>query len=141
MTDKKPWIKKLSVKSAEVARKVQTRETIPPWWKAQNENTHKDLNAVTAEQILDQIEKALGIENCPAAALQEIKTQVNTFILGMDRVRNATKREPKNRDKLEKVFRNIEMKINNLNNATGFDLYDSSTWGDPSEGHAERSNR
>jgi hypothetical protein len=141
MIRRKPRIKYLTAKQAEVALMLQAREVIPPWWQATNDNTRRDLRAYNGERMLDQIDKALKVENCPAEALKEIRIQVKTFVLGMDRVRNANKRETKNRDKLETLFRTIEMMINNLNNATGFDLYDSSTWGDPSEGHAERSNK
>ena len=141
MIRRKPRIKYLTAKQAEVARMLQAREVIPPWWQATNDNTRRDLRAYNGERMVDQIDKALEVENCPAEALKEIRIQVKTFVLGMDRVRNANKRESKNRDKLEKLFRTIEMMINNLNKATGFDLYDSSTWGDPSEGHAERSNK
>jgi len=140
MIRRKPRIKYLTAKQAEVALMLQAREVIPPWWKATNDNARIEL-LFNGERMLDQIDKALEVENCPAEALKEIRIQVKTVVLIMDRVRNANKRESKNRDKLEKLFRTIEMMINNLNNATGFDLYDSSTWGDPSEGHAERSNK
>jgi hypothetical protein len=116
---------------------LQAKEVIPPWWQATNDNTRRDLRAYNGERMVDQIDKALEVENCPAEALKEIRIQVKTFVLGMDRVRNANKRESKNRDKLEKLFRTIEMMINNLNNATGFDLYDSSTWENPNTGHAD----
>ena len=137
MIRRKPRIKYLTAKQAEVARMLQAREIIPPWWQATNDNTRRDLRAYNGERMLDQIDKALEVENCPAEALKEIRIQVKTFVLGMDRVRNANKRESKNRDKLEKLFRTIEMMINNLNNATGFDLYDSATWENPNAGHAD----
>jgi len=137
MIRRKPRIKYLTAKQAEVARMLQAKEVIPPWWQATNDNTRRDLRAYNGERMVDQIDKALEVENCPAEALKEIRIQVKTFVLGMDRVRNANKRESKNRDKLEKLFRTIEMMINNLNNATGFDLYDSSTWENPNTGHAD----
>jgi hypothetical protein len=128
MAKKEPRIKYLSAKQAEMARKIQARKVIPPWWQVANENTRKDLNDHSADQILAQIEKALKVEGCPAIQLEEIRLQAKTFQVGMNRIRNSTKAETKHRDKLLDLFNRTMALINALDNSTGFDLFDSSTW-------------
>ena len=68
------------------------------------------------------------MEGCPAEKLELIKVKCRTHKLGVDRLRNATKQEPKNRPELEKLFREIESLVNDLENSTGFDLFDEATW-------------
>lgn len=129
--EKTPWIRALAAKQAEGARKVQAlrkERGIPPWWEKANENTRKDLQGVSAENYLKRVEAALAVEGCPVEALEEIKRKCLTHRLGMDTIRNAKKQDPKNRDKLEALFREIESLVNTLENATGFDLFDESTW-------------
>jgi hypothetical protein len=128
MAKKEPRIKYLSAKQAEMARKIQARKVIPPWWQVANENTRIDLHYYSADQILGQIEKALKVERCPADELLQIQVQAKTFQLGMDRVRNSTKAEAKNRSALSDLFYRVESMINALDNSTGFDLFDQSTW-------------
>lgn len=131
MEEKRAWVKKLSAKQAEGARRVQAMRNergIPPWWKQTNENTRRDLQGVSAEHYLQKVEAALAVEGCPVQQLEEIRTKCRTHRLGMDRIRNATKQEPKSRAKLEKLFREIESLVNDLDNSTGFDLFDETTW-------------
>lgn len=128
MAKKEPRIKYLSAKQAEMARKIQARKVIPPWWDAANKNTRKDLNDVSNDHVLGQIEKALKVERCPADELLQIQVQAKTFQLNMDRIRNSTKAETKNRDGLLDHFYRIMSMINALDNSTGFDLFDQSTW-------------
>jgi hypothetical protein len=131
MEEKRAWVKKLSAKQAEGARRVQAMRKergIPPWWKTTNENTRRDLQGVSAEHYLQKVEAALAVEGSPVELLLKIKTKCLTHRLGMDRIRNATKQDPKGRDKLEQLFREIESLVNDLDNSFGFDLFDESTW-------------
>jgi hypothetical protein len=131
MEQKRAWLKKLSAKQAEGARRIHAMRKergIPPWWKQTNENTRRDLQGVSAEHYLQRVEAALAVEGCPVRQLEEIRTKCLTHRLGMDRIRNAGKQEPKNRTKLEQLFREIESLVNALDNSTGFDLFDKTTW-------------
>ena len=131
MEEKRAWVKKLSAKQAEGARRVQAMRKergIPPWWKSTNENTRRDLQGVSAEHYLQKVEAALAVEGSPVKLLLEIKTKCLTHRLGMDKIRNATRQDPKGRDKLEQLFREIESLVNDLDNSFGFDLFDESTW-------------
>lgn len=128
---KRFWIKRLAAKQVEHARRVQEirgEKGIPPWWKAQGENTRKDLQGVSAEHYLQKVEAALAVDGCPVERLQIIKSKCLTHRLGMDRIRNATTREPKHREELENLFREIESLVNEMDNALGFDLFDEATW-------------
>jgi hypothetical protein len=129
--EKRAWIKKLAARQAEGARRVQAirkERGIPPWWKESNENTRRDLQAVSVEQYLQRVEAALAVEGCPAKELELIKVKCLTHRRGVNILRKATKREPKNRKMLEGLFREIESLVNDLDNSTGFDLFDESTW-------------
>ena len=129
--EKRAWVKRLTAKQVEGARRVQSmREErgIPPWWKESNENTRKDLQGLSAEHYLQKVESALAAEGCPVERLELIRTKCLTHRLGVDRIRNATKREPKHRKELEALFREIEHLVNELENSTGFDLFDEATW-------------
>lgn len=131
MEEKRAWVKKLAAKQAEGARRVQAMRKergIPPWWKTTNENTRRDLQGLSAEHYLQKVEAALAVEGSPVESLLKIKTKCLTHRLGMDRIRNATKQDPKGRDKLEQLFKEIEALVNDLDNSFGFDLLDESTW-------------
>lgn len=129
--EKRAWIKKLAAKQVEGARRVQAirkERGIPPWWKESNENTRRDLQAVSVEHYLQRVEAALAVDGCPAKELEQIKVKCLTHRRGVDILRNATKQEPKNRKALEGLFREIESLVNDLDNSTGFDLFDEETW-------------
>jgi hypothetical protein len=129
--EKRAWIKKLATKQVEGARRVQAirkERGIPPWWKASNENTRRDLQAVSVEHYLQRVEAALAVEGSPAKELELIKVKCLTHRRGVDILRNATKQEPKNRKVLEVLFREIESLVNDLDNSSGFNLFDEATW-------------
>jgi hypothetical protein len=129
--EKRAWIKKLAAKQVEGARRVQAirkERGIPPWWKESNENTRRDLQAVSVEHYLQRVEAALEVEGGPSKELELIKVKCLTHRRGVDILRNATKQEPKNRKVLEGLFREIESLVNDLDNSTGFDLFDEATW-------------
>ena len=129
--EKRAWVKKLAAKQVEGLRRVQAirkERGIPPWWKESNENTRRDLQAVSVEHYLQRVEAALAVEGCPSKELEPIKVKCLTHRRGVDILRNATKQEPKNRKVLEALFREIESLVNDLDNSTGFDLLDEATW-------------
>lgn len=131
MEEKRDWLKKLSARQAEGARRVQAtrnEQGVPPWWKTSNENTRRDLQGLSAEHYLQKVEAALAVEGSPVNLLLEIKTKCLTHRLGMDKIRNASRRDPKGRDKLDQLFKEIESLVNDLDNSFGFDLFDESTW-------------
>ena len=131
MKEKRAWVKELSAKQADNLMRVQAMRKergIPPWWKTTNENTRRDLNGLSAEYYLQKVEAALAVEGAPVKLLLEIKTKCLTHRLGMDKIRNATRQDPKGRDKLEQLFKEIETLVNDLDNSFGFDLFDESTW-------------
>ena len=131
MEEKRAWVKKLSAKQAEGARRVQAMRKergIPPWWKTTNENTRRDLQGLSAEHYLQKVEAALAVEGAPVELLKEIELLCRTHRLGMDRIRNATRQEPKGRDKLNQMYEKIQTLVNDLDNSFGFDLFDESTW-------------
>jgi hypothetical protein len=129
--EKRVWVKKLAAKQVEGLRRVQEirkERGIPPWWKESNENTRRDLQSVSVEHYLQIVEAALAVEGCPSKELEQIKVKCLTHRRGVDILRNATKQEPKNRKVLEGLFREIESLVNDLDNSTGFDLFDEATW-------------
>lgn len=131
MKEKRAWVKELSAKQAENLRRVQAMKKergLPPWVKTSNENTRRDLNGLSAEYYLQKVEAALAVEGAPVKELKEIELLCRTHRLGMDKIRNATKRDPKGRDKLNQMYEKIQTLVNDLDNSFGFDLFDESTW-------------
>ena len=131
MDEKRTWVRKLAAKQAEGARRAQAvrgKRDLAPWDKTSNENTRRDLQGLSAEHYLQKVEAALAVEGSPVKLLLEIKTKCLTHRLGMDKIRNATRQDPKGRDKLEQLFREIESLVNDLDNSFGFDLFDESSW-------------
>lgn len=131
MEEKRAWVKKLSAKQAEGARRVQAMRKergIPPWWKTTNENTRRDLQGLSAEHYLQKVEAALAVEGSPVEQLKEIELLCRTHRLGMDRIRNANKRDPKRRDELNQMYLRIQSLVDALDNSFGFDLLDESSW-------------
>lgn len=134
MSKRESRIGRLTPKQLESFQKRQ-ENGIPPWWKELNSNTTTDLNAHTIEEILARLDDALKVEGCPSRELLVIQSHARVCQLGWDRIRNATRQEPKHRKELMLQFRQVESLINALSNSTGFDLYEKATWG-----HAESSN-
>ena len=131
MKEKRAWVKELSAKQAENLRRIQAMKKergLPPWVETSNENTRRDLNGLSAEYYLQKVEAALAVEGAPVKELKEIERLCRTHRLGMDKIRNATKRDPKGRDKLNQMYEKIQTLVNDLDNSFGFDLFDESTW-------------
>lgn len=128
MEDKSEWIKNLSRKQVELAKKQVVKKELPPWDAKAKDIVQKDLRVNNADIILERVEAALTLRKCPVSELDEIRVLTLAFQEGMNRVNNAGRREPKHRDELEKMYFEIESLINRLDNKTGFDLFDEDTW-------------
>lgn len=128
MEDKSEWIKNLSRKQVELAKKQVVKKELPPWDAKAKDILQKDLRVNNADIILERVEAALTLRKCPVSELDEIRVLTLAFQEGMNRVNNAGRREPKHREELEKLYFEIESLINRLDNKTGFDLFDEDTW-------------
>jgi hypothetical protein len=116
-------------KQAERRALEKSGESIPTWWRTKSDNVDKDLNANLLEQILARVQAALMVEDCPAQELLEIEKQGKNCRDSYDAIRNSSSTQAgKYRYKVFKRYHEVCNLINNLNNATGFDLYDESTW-------------
>jgi adenylosuccinate synthase len=128
MGDKSERMKNLSRKQAELAKKQAVKKELPPWDAKAKDIVQKDLREANAYLILKKAEEALTLRKCPVSELDEIRVLTLDFLEGMNRVNNASRREPKHREKLAKLYFEIESLINRLDNKAGFDLFDESTW-------------
>lgn len=108
------------------------KKPIPPWYKATNAATTSDLKRFGVEQYLAALDAASKVEHSHAKELQEIRLLANAWILGFNaRVVNNTRTGAnKGRDKLDELYSELEQRVSELSNATGFDLMDKTTWGD-----------
>lgn len=122
--------KKLLSADKIAALKAEQTSPIPPWSKATNENTRRDLRIYNIDQYLAAVEKALAIENPHAKELLEIQTLANAYLIGFnDRILNTPRTGAnKGRNELEALYFDLEAKVNDLSNRTGFDLLDPETW-------------
>jgi hypothetical protein len=100
---------------------------IPPWIKAANKNTTRDLKRFNVYQIQEALEQALLIGK-HREQLQAIRDLANRAETELNVVFNATKRDPKNRERVEALISDLELEISKLDNSTGFDLLDKKTW-------------
>lgn len=108
------------------------KKSIPPWYKATNAATTSDLKRFGVEQYLGALDAASKVEHSHAKELDEIRLLANAWVIGFNaRVVNNTRTGAnKGRDKLDELYSQLEQKVSELSNATGFDLLDRSTWGD-----------
>jgi hypothetical protein len=100
---------------------------IPPWYKATNKNTTRDLKRFNVYQIQDALEQALltGKHREQLLAIRDLANRAETEL---NVIFNATKREPKNRERVEVQISDLELSVSQLHNSTGFDLHDKETW-------------
>ena len=126
---KDPSIKPLTPKQLERLRQGYKLEggQIPPWYKATNKNTNTDLKRFNVYQIQGALEQALPTGK-HREQLEAIRDLANRAEIALNVVFNATKREPKYRERVEALVVDLELAISNLDNSTGFDLLDKETW-------------
>jgi hypothetical protein len=100
---------------------------IPPWVKESNKNTNRDLRRFTVYQIQDALEPAL-LTGKHLEQLEAIRDLANRAEIAQNITFNATKRDPKYRERVEALISDLELAVSGLDNSTGFDLLDKKTW-------------
>jgi hypothetical protein len=127
--DKDPSRKALTPKQLERLRAEYKLEggQIPPWVKESNKNTTRDLKRFTVYQIQDALEQAL-LTGKHREQLEAIRDIANRAEIAQNITFNATKRDPKYRERVEALISDLELAVSELDNSTGFDLLAKETW-------------
>ena len=126
---KDPNLKALTPKQLDRLRagyKIEGGE-IPPWVKEGNKNTSRDLKRFTVYQIQDALEQAL-LTGKHREQLEAIRDLANRAEIAQNITFNATKRDPKYRERVEALISDLELAVSELDNSTGFDLLAKETW-------------
>jgi len=129
VTRKVPSMKALTPKQLERLRqgyKIEGGE-IPPWVKEGNKNTNRDLRRFTVYQIQDALEQAL-LTGKHREQLEAIRDLANRAEIAQNITFNATKRDPKYRERVEALIMELELAVSELDNSTGFNLLAKETW-------------
>ncbi len=100
---------------------------IPPWVKEGNKITTRELRRFTVYQIQDALEQAL-LTGKHREQLEAIRDLANRAEIAQNITFNATKRDPKYRERIEALISDLELALSGLDNSTGFDLLDKETW-------------
>ena len=100
---------------------------IPPWIRESNKNTTRDLKRFNIYQIKEALEQALPTGK-HREQLEAIRDLANRAEIALNVVFNATKRDPKYRERVEALITDLELAVSKLDNSTGFDLLDKKTW-------------
>jgi hypothetical protein len=100
---------------------------IPPWVKEGNKITTRELRRFTVYQIQDALEQAL-LTGKHREQLEAIRDLANRAEIAQNTTFNATKRDPKYRERVEAQISDLEIAVSGLDNSTGFDLLDKETW-------------
>lgn len=100
---------------------------IPPWFKESNKNTTRDLKRFSVYQIQDALEQAL-LTGKHREQLEAIRDLANRAEIAQNITFNATKRDPKYRERVEALISDLELAVSALDNSTGFDLLAKETW-------------
>ena len=129
MERKDPSLKALTPKQLDRLKAGYKLEggQIPPWYKATNKNTNTDLKRFNVYQIQEAIEQAL-LTGKHREQLEAITDLANRAEIALNVVSNATKRDPKYRERVEALITELELAVSKLDNSTGFDLLDKKTW-------------
>jgi hypothetical protein len=99
---------------------------IPPWVKEGNKITTRELRRFTVYQIQDALEQAL-LTGKHREQLEAIRDLANRAEIAQNITFNATKRDPKYRERVEALISDLELAVSGLDNSTGFDLLDKET--------------
>jgi hypothetical protein len=124
-----PSLKALTPKQLERLRagyKIEGGQ-IPPWIKEGNKNTTRDLKRFNVYQIQEALEQAL-LTGKHREQLEAIRDLANRAEIALNIVFNATKRDPKYRERVAALILDLELEISKLHNSTGFDLLKKETW-------------
>jgi hypothetical protein len=102
--------------------------SIPPWVAAANKNTNLDLKRFTIYQVQDNLDAALETGK-HREQLLELKALANRAEIAQNIIFNMPKRAPnKHRERVAELITDLELAISQLDNSTGFDLFDKGTW-------------
>jgi hypothetical protein len=102
--------------------------TIPPWVDAMNTNTSRDLKRFLVWAVVDLVPKALETGK-HREQLTEISLLANRAEIAQNIIFNMPKRAPnKHRERVAELIADLELAISQLDNSTGFDLFDKDTW-------------
>ena len=100
---------------------------IPPWVKEGNKITTRELRRFTVYQIQDALDQAL-LTGKHREQLEAIRDLANRAEIAQNITFNATKRDPKYRERVEALISDLELAVSELDNSTGFDLLTKETW-------------
>ena len=100
---------------------------IPPWVKEGNKITTRELRRFTVYQIQDALEQAL-LTGKHREQLEAIRDLANRAEIAQNITFNASKRDPKYRERVEALISDLELAVSALDNSTGFDLLAKETW-------------
>ena len=122
-------LKPLTPKQLESLRQGYKLEggEIPPWVKEGNKNTSRDLKRFTVYQIQDALDQAL-LTGKHREQLEAIRDLANRAEIAQNITFNATKKDPKYRERVESLISDLELAVSALDDSTGFDLLVSETW-------------
>jgi hypothetical protein len=101
--------------------------SIAPWDKAMNKNTERDLKRFFVWKVIELVPGALETGK-HREQLLEIKKLAERIDVIQNHIAHATKREPKYRERAAELISELELAISQLDNLTGFDLFDQETW-------------
>lgn len=127
MAEERKPKKSLAKTQYELETKKARDGKLPPWLNAQNENTRRDLKRFNVEQIREAIYAALDTGKHPEE-LEKLRVLANALDMAYNRIAKTKTKAPKNRERVEATYRELEQGINDLENATGFDLLNKDTW-------------
>ena len=130
MTDMKWTIKPLTPKQIDQLKAGNKigGGSVPPWVAAANKNTNLDLKRFTIYQVQDNLDAALQTGK-HREKLLDVKALANRAEIAQNIIFNMAKRAPnKHRDSLAGLISDLELAISQLDNSTGFDLFDKETW-------------
>jgi hypothetical protein len=121
--------KPLSPKQMERLRdgdKIEGGKT-PPWVNALNLNTARDLKRFFVWAVIDLVPGALETGK-HREQLLDMKKLAERIDVIQNHIAHATKREPKYRERAAELIGELELAISQLDNSTGFDLFNKETW-------------
>jgi hypothetical protein len=102
--------------------------SIAPWDKAMNKNTERDLKRFFVWKVIELVPGALETGK-HREQLTEISLLANRAEIAQNIIFNMPKRAPnKHRERVAELIADLELAISQLDNSTGFDLFDKDTW-------------
>lgn len=104
-------------------------DSVPIWVKKRNANTTRDLRTRNIDVIHASLEGAFQTGK-HTKQLGSIKLLANRVELAQNAIAGLKKNETKHRERITDLMNALESAISDLENETGFDLYNKETWHD-----------